>query len=74
MLEMPPMPPEFADTLKQSIRAWSGIECPNEAAQHALSDFPSLLKELAALRATLVFEDEPSSFEAALQAEKEPAK
>ncbi len=68
------MPPELADTLKQYIRAWSGVECPNDAAQHGLSDFPGLLKELAALRGTLVFEDEPSSFEAALQAEKEPSR
>ncbi len=68
------MPPERADTLKQCIRDWSGIECPNEAAQHALSDFPGLIRELATLHATLVFEDEPSSFEAALLAEKEPTR
>ena len=68
------MPPELADTLKESIRAWSGVECPNAAAQHGLSDFPGLMKELATLRGTLVFEDEPSSFEAALLAEKEAAK
>ncbi|GGG23346.1 hypothetical protein GCM10010964_09400 [Caldovatus sediminis] len=59
-----------APTIEQ-IRRWSGVECPNEAARHGLSDFPPLLAELEALRGTLVFEDEPSSFEAALQAEKE---
>lgn len=68
------MPPEPAETSKQYIRDWSGIECPNEAAALALSDFPGLLEELATLHATLVFEDEPSSFEAALRAEKEPAR
>lgn len=68
------MPPDLADTLKESIRAWSGVECPNDAARHGLSDFPSLMRELAALGETLVFEDEPYSFEAALLAEKEPAK
>lgn len=68
------MPSEPADTLKQYIRDWSGIECPNEAAERGLSDFPGLLKELVTLQATLVFEDEPSSFEAALRAEKEPAR
>ena len=68
------MPPELADTLKESIRAWSGVECPNDAAQHGLSDFPGLMRELSTLRGTLVFEDEPSSFDAALLAEKEPAK
>ena len=67
------MPPEPADTLKQYIHDWSGIECPNEAAARALSDFQGLLEELVMLHATLVFEDEPSSFEAALRAEKEPA-
>ncbi len=46
---------------------------PNAAGRHGLSDFPPLLAELEALRGTLVFEDEPSSFEAALQAEKEKA-
>lgn len=65
------MPPERADMLKQYIRDWSGVECPNEAAEIALTDFPGLMRELATLRATLVFEDEPSTFEAALQAEKE---
>ncbi|MBX6372618.1 MAG: hypothetical protein IRZ13_00100 [Acetobacteraceae bacterium] len=55
----------------ERIRRWSGVECPNAAARHGLSDFPPLLAELEALRGTLVFEDEPSSFEAALQAEKE---
>jgi hypothetical protein len=74
MPEMPPMPPERADTLKQYIRDWSGVECPNEAAERGLSDFPDLIRELATLRATLVFEDEPSSFDAALRAEKEPVR
>ena len=68
------MPPELSDTLKESIRAWSGVECPNQAAQLGLNDFPGLMKELAALGPTMVFEDEPSSFEAALLAEKEPSK
>lgn len=68
------MPPELPETLQQSIRAWSGVDCPNEAARQGLSDFPGLIKELEALRGTMVFEDEPSSFEAALLAEKEPSK
>jgi len=68
------MPPDLSETLSQSIRAWSGVECPNEAAKLGLNDFPGLLKEFEELRGTMVFEDEPSSFEAALLAEKEPAK
>lgn len=68
------MPPELPETLMQSIRAWSGIECPNEAARLGLNDFPALLREFEALRGTMVFEDEPSAFEAALLAEKEASK
>ncbi len=55
-----------------AIRLWSGVDCPNDAAARGLEDFPALMAEFEALRGTLVFEDEPSSFEAALRAEKEP--
>jgi hypothetical protein len=54
-----------------SIRLWSGVACPNEAARLGLADHLGLLKELEALRGTMEFEDEPSSFEAALRAEQE---
>jgi len=60
--------------IQATIAQWSGIACPNEAANLGLNDFPGLMKELAALGPTMVFEDEPSSFEAALLAEKEPSK
>jgi hypothetical protein len=55
----------------EAIRLWSGVECPNEAARLGLADHIGLLKELEALRSTMEFEDEPSSFEAALRAERE---
>lgn len=55
-----------------AIRLWSGVDCPNAAAARGLEDFPALMAEFEALRGTLVFEDEPSSFEAALRAEQEP--
>jgi hypothetical protein len=55
----------------ESIRLWSGVACPNEAARLGLADHVGLLKELEALRGTMEFEDEPSSFEAALRAEQE---
>jgi hypothetical protein len=58
--------------MKAAIRLWSGVDCPNDAAARGLEDFPALMAEFEALRGTLVFEDEPSSFEAALRAEKEP--
>jgi hypothetical protein len=55
----------------ESISLWSGVACPNEAARLGLADHLGLLKELEALRGTMKFEDEPSSFEAALRAEQE---
>ena len=61
-----PIPPSM-----ESIRLWSGVACPNEAARLGLADHIGLLKEWEALRGTMEFEDEPSSFEAALRAEQE---
>ena len=63
-----PVPPTI-----EAIRLWSGVECPNAAGRRSLDDFTALIQEFEALRGTLVFEDEPSSFEAALRAEAEPS-
>lgn len=46
----------------EAIRLWSGVECPNAAGRRSLDDFPALIREFEALRGTLVFEDEPSSW------------
>jgi hypothetical protein len=67
------MKPDFVPPTIEAIERWAGIACPNAAARHGLADFPPLIAEIEALRGALVFEDEPSSFDAALQAEKEPA-
>ncbi len=56
----------------EAIGLWTGVKCPNDDGRRGIEDFPSLIKEFEALRGTLVFEDEPSSFEAALRDEKEP--
>ncbi len=64
---------DSAERLQATIARWNGIACPNEAAMHGLGDIPKLIRDLEALRGTLAFEDEPSSFEAALLQEKEPA-
>jgi hypothetical protein len=61
------VPPTMA-----AIRLWTGVECPNAAGRRSLDDFSALILEFEALRGTMVFEDEPSSFEAALRAEAEP--
>ncbi|MGG5808004.1 amidase [Falsiroseomonas sp. CW058] len=59
--------------MEQGVRAWSGVALPNAAAAQALADMPHLVRELAAIRGLLRFEDEPSGFEAALAEEAEPA-
>jgi hypothetical protein len=61
-----PVPPTM-----EAIRLWSGVACPNAAGRRSLDDLPALIREFEALRGTLVFEDEPSSFEAALREEAE---
>lgn len=53
-------------------RTWSGIERPNEAAGIMADALAGTIAAFTALRGELAFEDEPSSFEAALQATKEP--
>jgi hypothetical protein len=60
------------DAAKEAIGLWTGVACPNAAAARAMEDFPALIREFEALRGTIIFEDEPSTFEAALRAEKEP--
>lgn len=55
----------------EAIRLWTGVQCPNEAGGRGIEDLPSLIREFEALHGTLAFEDEPSSFEAALREEKE---
>ncbi|MDU7520853.1 hypothetical protein [Roseomonas gilardii] len=58
----------------EDIRLWTGVEPPNETGrQMASMDIPKLIADFEALRGTLRFEDEPSSFEAALQSCKERA-
>jgi hypothetical protein len=61
-----------AELAEAGIRAWSGVEPPNAVARRALRDLPGMIAELAAVRGTVRFEDEPSGFEAALRAEQEP--
>jgi hypothetical protein len=68
------MEPEIVVPSMEAIRRWSGVECPNAAARHGLVDMAALVQDLEKLRGSLQFEDEPSSFELALQQCKEPAK
>lgn len=58
-------------SIESQIEMWSGIRPPNERAREMAAGLESVLKGFEALRGQVVFEDEPSSFEAALQACKE---
>lgn len=64
---------EFLVSLEATIARWHGVEAPNEAARRMAADLASVIAGFTGLRGTLRFEDEPSSFEAALQATKETA-
>ncbi|MDN3564274.1 hypothetical protein ACFQY5_31705 [Paeniroseomonas aquatica] len=68
------MEPELVVPTMEAIGRWSGVSLPNAAARHGLADHAALIAELEALRGTMVFEDEPSTFEAALRELQEPAR
>lgn len=62
---------DFKDVVEGGIEAWQGIPPPNMAARVFAADLAASLDALAAVRGQMRFEDEPSSFELALQACKE---
>jgi hypothetical protein len=64
---------EFLVALEATITRWHGIAAPNEPARRMAADLDAVIRGFTGLRGTLRFEDEPSSFEAALQSTKEGA-
>ena len=64
---------EFEPSIEASVKLWHGIDPPNDPAKRLAAELELTIKAFEALRGTIVFEDEPSSFEAALQATKEIA-
>jgi hypothetical protein len=58
---------KFVDDMTASIATWHGVAPPNDVALRMLGDLEKLIGDFEALRGTLRFEDEPSSFEAALR-------
>jgi len=58
---------KFVDDMTASIATWHGVAPPNDVALRMLGDLEKLIRDFEALRGTLRFEDEPSSFEAALR-------
>ncbi len=67
------MEPDLVVPTMEAIRRWAGVSVPNAAARQGLADMQALIAEVEKARAAMVFEDEPSSFEAALSELKEPS-
>ncbi len=62
---------DFEAEVEATIARWHGVRAPNDPARRMAADLIATIRAFEALRGTLVFEDEPSSFEAALHAAKE---
>lgn len=62
----------LADT-ESFIATWHGVSPPNDPARRLAAELADTIAAFEKLRGTLVFEDEPASFEAALQATKDTA-
>jgi hypothetical protein len=60
-----PMDQFLAET-EAMIARWHGVAAPNEPGRRMAADLINTIAAFEALRGTLRFEDEPSSFEAAL--------
>ena len=65
------MSDDFAAATEAYVRQWHGIGVPNEAGRRMAGDLVQVIGAFERQRDRLRFEDEPSSFEAALQACKE---
>jgi hypothetical protein len=62
---------DFAAEVEATIARWHGIVAPNDPARRMAADLVVTVRSFEALRGTMAFEDEPSSFEAALHDAKE---
>jgi hypothetical protein len=62
---------DLKDQIARQVETWSGVALPNPVAAEMVQQLTSLIRNFEELRGTLQFEDEPSSFEAALQVAKE---
>jgi hypothetical protein len=63
----------FLPETEKTIARWFGVTAPNEPGRRLAAELADTIAAFEALRGTMAFEDEPSSFEAALQATKESA-
>jgi hypothetical protein len=61
---------EFVEQTEAAIKTWQAITPPNRAAHRFIADLAGAIGAFEALREQMAFEDEPSSFEAALRETK----
>jgi hypothetical protein len=64
---------DFLQQTEQMIATWQGVSAPNAPARRMAEDLTAVIAAFEAQRGKLLFEDEPASFEAALQATREGA-
>jgi hypothetical protein len=62
---------EFLKRTEAAIETWHGVKAPNDPARRLAAELENTIRAFEALRGRMRFEDEPSSFEAALQATRE---
>jgi len=62
---------DFLTQTESMISTWHGVTAPNDPGRRLTTELAETIAAFEKLRGTLVFEDEPASFEAALQATKE---
>lgn len=67
------MPKSIRHVAKDQIEAWLGFPPPNPMAGEFVDGFVGVIEGYERLRGQLEFEDEPSSFEAALEETKDPS-
>ena len=62
------VPPNFVEQTVANIALWHGVTPPNPIALSMVADLAKTIEDFSALRGSMRFEDEPSSFTAALLA------
>jgi len=67
------MSTNIEDQVEAQARVWSGVAPPHAASRDFAHGLVEAIRGFERARGQLVFEDEPSSFEAALQETKERA-
>jgi hypothetical protein len=63
----------FETSIEATIARWFAITAPNDPARRLAAELEATIAAFEALHGMIVFEDEPASFEAALQTTKEGA-